>query len=148
MFTNRIVLSMLTFISATSFFVSALYAAPPANKGKSDKVHGQKAADNQDSNVAANLEVTVSAGISVGDARKLASDYKMTGGKPLPPGIRKNLARGKPLPPGIEKTRLPGSFVNQLPHHTGFEWQRVGTDLVLVVSGSLVISDILEGVFD
>jgi len=148
MSTNRIVLSMGTFIIFTSLFVGTLQAKPPANKGKPDKVHGQKAADKQDINVDANLAVTISAGISVGDARRLASDYKITGGKPLPPGIRKNLARGKPLPPGIKKTRLPGTFVNQLPHHEGYEWQRAGTDLVLVVSGSLVISDILEGVFD
>jgi len=148
MSTIRMVLSIVTYISVTSLFVSALHAEPPANKGKPDKVHGQKAANDQDANFDASLAVTVSAGISVGDARRLASDYKMTGGKPLPPGIRKNLARGKPLPPGIQKTRLPGSFVNQLPHHEGFEWQRAGTDLVLVVSGSLVISDILEGVFD
>lgn len=85
---------------------------------------------------------------TIGDARRLASDYKMTGGKPLPPGVRKNLARGKPLPPGIQKTRLPGAFIDQLPHHEGFEWQRVGTDLVLVISGSLVVSDVLAGVFD
>lgn len=145
---GRIVLSMAIFISVTSLFVTALHAAPSANKGKPDKVHGQKAADKQDSIVDASLAVTVSAGISLGDARRLASDYKISGGKPLPPGIRKNLARGKPLPPGIQKTRLPDAFVNQLPHHEGFEWQRVGTDLVLVVSGSLVISDVLENVFD
>jgi hypothetical protein len=78
----------------------------------------------------------------------LASDYKLTGGKPLPPGIRKNLARGKPMPPGIQKTRMPASYINQLPRHEGYEWQQAGTDLVLVVAGSLVISDILEGVFD
>lgn len=148
MSTSRIILSVVTFISVTSLFVTALHAAPPENKGKPDKVYGQKSAVKQDSIVDANLTVTVSAGISVGDARRLASDYTMTGGKALPPGIRKNLARGKPLPPGIQKTRLPGAFVNQLPHHEGYEWQRVGTDLVLVVSGSLVISDILEGVFD
>jgi len=35
-----------------------------------------------------------------------------------------------------------------LPHHPGYEWQQAGVDLVLVVAGSLVISDILEGVFD
>ena len=74
--------------------------------------------------------------------------YSLTGAKPLPPGIQKNLARGKPMPPGIQKTRMPDGFISQLPHHPGHEWQQAGGDLVLVASGSLVISDILEGVFD
>lgn len=91
---------------------------------------------------------TITAGISIGDARQLATHYDLTGSKPLPPGIRKNLARGKPMPPGIAKTRLPDPFVSALPRHPGYEWQQAGADLVLVASGSLVISDILRGVFD
>ncbi len=94
------------------------------------------------------LSVSVSAGISFGDARRLAVDQGLTGMKPLPPGIRKNLARGKPMPPGIAKTRMPNSFINQLPRHQGYQWQQAGSDLVLVVAGSLVISDVLEGVFN
>lgn len=148
MSTRRIILSMVTFICVTLLSVTALQAESPANKGKPDKAGGKNATDKHDSSVDANLSIMVSAGISVRDARRLASGYELTRGKPLPPGIRKNLARGKPLPPGIQKTRLPDTFVSQLPYHEGFEWQRVGTDLVLVVSGSLVISDVLEGVFD
>jgi len=94
------------------------------------------------------LSLMVSAGISFGDARRLAVDEGLTGMKPLPPGIRKNLARGKPMPPGIAKTRMPNSYINQLPRHQGYEWQLAGSDLVLVVTGSLVIADVLEGVFD
>jgi hypothetical protein len=144
----RIVLSIVTLVSFTSFFALTLQADPPGNKGKPDKASSQERTDGHDFNTDANLSVMVTAGISIGDARKLASEYKLGGGKPLPPGIRKNLARGKPLPPGIQKTRLPESFINQLPYHEGFGWRRAGTDLVLVVKGSLVISDILEGVFD
>lgn len=94
------------------------------------------------------LSAMLTAGISFGDARQLAANHGLTGSKPLPPGIRKNLARGKPMPPGIAKTRMPDSFINQLPQHDGYEWQQAGSDLVLVVTGSLVISDVLEGVFD
>ena len=90
----------------------------------------------------------VSAGISFGEARDLAVKHQMTGQKPLPPGIQKNLARGKPMPPGIAKTRMPGGFVDQLPRHEGYEWRQAGGDLLLVASASLVISDILEDVFD
>ena len=90
----------------------------------------------------------VTAGISFGEARDLAVKNGMTGQKPLPPGIRKNLARGKPMPPGIAKSRMPGGFVDGLPRHDGYEWQQAGGDLLLVASASLVVSDILEGVFD
>ncbi len=98
--------------------------------------------------VGASFSATVTAGISFGDARRLAVDNHLTGYKPLPPGIRKNLARGKPMPPGIAKTRLPSSFVDQLPHHDGHEWRQVGSDLVLFAIGSLIIVDVLERVFD
>ena len=90
----------------------------------------------------------ISAGISVGDARLLAARHNLSGYKPLPPGIRKNLARGKPLPPGIVKTRLPQAFVAQLPQHPGYQWHQAGTDLLLVVAGSYVVQDVLNGVFD
>ncbi|HET6591782.1 MAG TPA: anti-virulence regulator CigR family protein [Xanthomonadales bacterium] len=122
-----------------SLCACAAQAAPPADKHKAEK----GALD-----VDARISGTITAGISIGDARRLATQNGLTGGKPLPPGIRKNLARGKPLPPGIQKTRMPDAFVSQLPHHPGHEWRQAGADLVLVASGSLVISDILEGVFD
>lgn len=117
----------------------AAQAAPPADKHRPET---------SGLDVDARISGTITAGISIGDARRLATQHGLTGGKPLPPGIRKNLARGKPLPPGIQKTRMPDAFVSQLPQHPGHEWRQAGADLVLVASGSLVISDILEGVFD
>jgi len=126
----------------------SVHASPPGSKDKATK-------DSPSVSGSVNVGVSapipggmISAGISIGDARSLATQHGMTGAKPLPPGIRKNLARGKPLPPGIAKKQLPGPFIGQLPHHPGYEWQQAGADLVLVVSGSLVISDILQGVFD
>jgi hypothetical protein len=145
---SRLNLFLITMLSVTSLFTATLLADPPKNKGKPDKSHNEQGSDKASLNIDAGLSVMVSAGISIGDARKLASEYQLTGGKPLPPGIRKNLARGKPMPPGIQKTRMPDSFISQLPYHEGMEWRQAGTDLVLVVSGSLVISDILAGVFD
>ena len=96
----------------------------------------------------ASSSAAVTAGISFGEARMLAVDNGLTGYKPLPPGIRKNLERGKPIPPGIAKTRMPDTFVHQLPHHDGYEWRRAGSDLVLVAIGTLIIVDVLERVFD
>lgn len=116
-----------------------LAADPPAGKpGK-----GNKPAKG-DSSVA----VAISAGIEFEVARRLAAEHGLVGGKPLPPGIRKNLAAGKPLPPGIARTRLPDGFIGALPEHPGYEWQRLGTDLVLVAVGTLIIAEILENVFD
>ena len=129
----------------------SLLAAPPADKGAKkahkDSLSGSVSADViYDSGDGVTGRVT--AGISFGDARQVAMRHGMTGAKPLPPGIRKNLARGKPLPPGIAKSRMPSAIVTDLPRHDGYEWRQAGVDLVLVASGTLVIQDILGGVFD
>ena len=121
---------------------AALLCAASVQAGKNKDKSGF------DADVDVGLSATITAGISFGDARRLATDYKLTGSKPLPPGIRKNMARGKPMPPGIAKTRMPNTFINQLPHHEGHEWLHIGANLVLVVAGTLIISDILKGVFD
>lgn len=130
---------------------ASLLAAPPADKAAKkanrDSLSGNANADlvydSRDG-----ISGRISIGISYGEARQVAERHGMTGAKPLPPGIRKNLARGKPLPPGIAKQRMPTPIVADLPRHEGYEWRQAGADLVLVASGSLVISDILEGVFD
>lgn len=90
--------------------------------------------------------LTVSAGISHTDARVLAERYQMTGQTALPPGIRKNLAKGKPLPPGIAKKSVPAAMLAQLPQHQGYQWQVVGTDLILVSIATAVIADVLVDV--
>jgi len=68
-------------------------------------------------------------------------------GPALPPGIQKNLARGKALPPGIAK-KLDGRLVGHLPHYDGYEWQQVGTDLILVALATGLIYEVLNGAFD
>ena len=66
--------------------------------------------------------------------------------RPLPPGIRKNLARGKPLPPGIAKKALPPELVRVLPERSGYEVVQVGWDVVLVEVATGVIRDVLMDV--
>ncbi|WP_162941272.1 anti-virulence regulator CigR family protein [Achromobacter sp. B7] len=88
------------------------------------------------------------AGISVTTARGYATEYHVTGYAPLPPGIRKNLARGKPLPPGIAKKMVPGPMLARLPVYPGYEWRVAGSDLVLVAIATAVVADILVNVFD
>ena len=89
------------------------------------------------------------AGISITTARELFRDSggKFGSYKPLPPGIRKNLARGKPIPPGIARTRLSGDYIGRLPRHYGYNWEGVGTDLLLVQATSGLIADVLVDVF-
>lgn len=81
--------------------------------------------------------------VTIGDSRGYWSP-----GPALPPGIRKNLQRGKPLPPGIAKQQLDPRLVSRLPYHEGYEWLRVGTDLVQVSISTRVINDVLNDVFD
>jgi hypothetical protein len=90
----------------------------------------------------------VSGLISQGEARDIARSVGATGYKPLPNGIRKNLARGKPLPPGIAKSRMPGGMNDRLPKKDGYEWRDAGRDLLLVQAGTNIVADVLEDVFD
>jgi Ni/Co efflux regulator RcnB len=83
------------------------------------------------------------AGIDHNKVKQYSKQYNVGGYKPLPPGIRKNLARGKPIPPGIAKTRLPQGYVNQLPRYNGYEWRGYGSDLVLVNTTSQIIADVI-----
>lgn len=62
--------------------------------------------------------------------------------EPLPPGIQRQLERGKPLPPGIAK-RFDGPIANQLPRYPGYEWERVGADVVLIEAATRVVVDVL-----
>ncbi|MBM5461213.1 RcnB family protein [Pseudomonas sp. P66] len=68
-------------------------------------------------------------------------------GSELPPGIQKNLARGKSLPPGIAK-KLDGRLLGHLPRYDGYEWQQVGTDLILVTIATGIIYEVLNGALD
>ncbi len=122
---------------------------PPQDKGKPDKAKHEKNGDHDNTGGSLDVIAVASAGIrlSYGDARQFAVESDLTGYKPLPPGIRKNLARGKPMPPGIAKTRVPPSFLNRLPAHEGYEWHIAGTDLALVFQADMSISGVLKDVF-
>lgn len=64
----------------------------------------------------------------------------------LPPGIRMNLERGKPLPPGIAK-QLDERILRDLPRYDGYEWRRVGPDVILVDAANAIIYEILRDIF-
>jgi len=67
-------------------------------------------------------------------------------GAPLPPGFR--VERGRPLPRGYEGERLSGWELERLPRYEGYEWRRMGDDVVLIAIGTGVVYEILEGVLN
>ena len=66
-------------------------------------------------------------------------------GKPLPPGIAKNVARGKPLPPGIAKRSLPPALLAKAPRVDDITFTIAG-DVVVAMRRDVVV-DILRNVF-
>jgi len=69
----------------------------------------------------------------------------LTRGRPLPPNI--HIVRGRPLPHGYGD-RLDPRALEQLPRYDGYEWRRVGPDVVLIAVTTGVIYTILDGVLN
>lgn len=138
--TNQALVGALTIVLGAS----SAFADPPPGKGK-----GKHRADDAPPPAAspASSAAPVSINITFDHARRIAIDVGARGYKPLPPGIRKNLARGKPLPPGIAKQYAPAHMIARLPVHPGHEWRVVGTDLVLVAIATAIVVDVLLDVF-
>lgn len=115
------------------------------NSGNQGNSNGQGNSDSQKGNSKNknNAQEMHYAGISQKDAKKYAKQYKFYGYKPLPPGIRKNMARGKPIPPGLAYNRVPAPYLATLPRYNGYEWRGYGSDLVLVSIVSNVIADVI-----
>jgi hypothetical protein len=89
---SRLYTRLVAAIIAASLAAAPAFADPPHGKGR-----GKGKAQPDDFSPA--TQGSISVGISVTQARRMALDAGATGYQPLPPGIRKNLARGKPLPP-------------------------------------------------
>ncbi|WP_455920939.1 anti-virulence regulator CigR family protein [Pseudomonas putida] len=66
-------------------------------------------------------------------------------GSPLPPNV--HVVKGRPLPHGYGK-RLDSRALSQLPRYPGYEWRRLGTDVVLISVGTGVVYEILDGVLN
>ncbi|MGE7959988.1 anti-virulence regulator CigR family protein [Pseudomonas sp. NPDC089530] len=65
-------------------------------------------------------------------------------GAPPPRGIL--LVRGQPLPRGYYGERLDNRALAHLPYYRGYEWRRMGADIVLIAVGSGVVYEILDNV--
>lgn len=66
-------------------------------------------------------------------------------GNALPANIR--VERGHPLPRGYGRP-LNAAALNQLPHYEGYQWRRLGSDVVLVAIGTGLVYEILSGVLN
>ena len=86
MLNSRSIFPIFTMIFTSFLFSCALLADPPENKGKHKKNKGKESTSGYEISFDADLSVIVTAGISIGDARKLATRYELTGSKPIPPG--------------------------------------------------------------
>jgi hypothetical protein len=136
---------LLPLLSSASLWARA---DPPQGKGqgKGHSGHGKKANEESPPSGAANDALSLT--LTATQARLYAEAVAYTGQKPLPPGIRKNLARGKKLPPGIARQLPPNAMLSQLPGAPpGHEWRVCGTDLVLVVIATAVVAAVYEAVF-
>lgn len=67
-------------------------------------------------------------------------------GAPPPPGV--HLVRGQPLPRGYYGERLDNRALAHLPYYQGYEWRRMGGDVVLIAIGSGIVYEILGGVLN
>lgn len=66
-------------------------------------------------------------------------------GRALPQHVY--IMRGKPLPPGWGK-RLSREQSRHLPHYSGYEWRRAGSDMVLVTAATGLVQEILVNVLN
>ncbi|EJM33341.1 putative integral membrane protein [Pseudomonas sp. GM33] len=151
MIKSRSLIAAITCLALVSGSVTAL-ADPGNGQGNNKASHGNQGNQGSHGNKNKNSGGgDWSHGPSINHSSVLEIIGANTGywspGPALPPGIQKNLARGKPLPPGIAK-KLDGRLVGRLPHYDGYEWQQVGTDLILVALATGLVYEILNGVFD
>ena len=68
-------------------------------------------------------------------------------GRGNPPPANVHIVKGKPLPAGYGK-RLDSKALKGLPHYEGYEWRRVGSDMVLVTVATGIVYTILSGVLN
>lgn len=57
------------------------------------------------------------------------------------------IVKGRPMPAGYGR-RLPPPVLANLPHYDGYEWRRVGADMVLVALTSGIVYEILANVLN
>jgi Ni/Co efflux regulator RcnB len=132
---------LLTVTLALTLVSASALAQPPHDKGKKDKKHDHGHSHQQQGKQSISIEEAL--------VRSIFQDQRsyLEPAQPLPPGIRKNLAKGKPLPPGIAK-RFDGRLESRLPQYPGYDWRQVGTDAVLVSTATGIVESILVNILN
>ncbi len=139
---------ILTLFICCTVLTSFVYADPPEDKGKKDKVKVEKQEPGKKSDHQEGGPVVVPFDdIRFEDIRRIAVANHCTGYEALAPGLRDNLTRGTGRPPGIAKKVVPDPVFRELPRYPGYEWCVYGTDLVLVSIATEIIEKVLDGVF-
>ncbi|MDF9778320.1 anti-virulence regulator CigR family protein [Pseudomonas baetica] len=148
MYKSRSLIAAITCLTLISGSVTAL-ADPGNGQGNGKANHGNQGSHGNKNKNSGGGDWNNGPSINRGSVLEIigVNTGYWTPGPALPPGIQKNLARGKPLPPGIAK-KLDGRLVGRLPHYDGYEWQQVGTDLILVALATGLVYEILDGAFD
>jgi Ni/Co efflux regulator RcnB len=135
--------------------LSALPQGPDEQQGRAAQ-HGGKAVHSQPHNPG-NVQSTPQKSSAKSHAQQPPRDFapvhqafrehrgQIGRGGPLPAGIK--IQKGKPLPHGYGK-RLDARALKGLPHYPGYEWRRVGSDIVLITVTSGIVYTILQGVLD
>jgi len=102
--------------------------APQANRGPSGQQGGRPPQD-------------------FGPVRNTIAQHRESFGRgnPLPPNI--HVERGRPLPRGYGRP-LDAGALQHLPHYDGYQWRRLGSDVVLVAVGTGLVYEILSGVLN
>lgn len=124
-------------------FNSAAFAQPDHAPAHGARDKGQQHESNRPSH-SHNERVDLPR-INERELRRLLRQHDAPRAESLPPGIQRNLERGKPLPPGIAK-RFDGQLASQLPNYPGYEWERVGADVVLIEAATRIVVDVLVDV--
>lgn len=82
-----------------------------------------------------------------GPVRQTIQEHRGDFGRGNPPPSNIHVMKGQPMPRGYGK-RLDNRALAHLPHYEGYEWRRLGTDVVLIAIGTGVVYEILSGVLN
>lgn len=146
--------------SLLAFGAAALLAAQPGlalasshkDKSKPAGAGGGQPGSSDEELILRGAEILTEAFLTDGEKRIIRDSF--SGGypqgfkkpKPIPPGIKKKLARGGTLPPGIAKTRMPDSVLSRLPRRDGQEILFIDRDVYLIQKSTELVLDVLENV--
>lgn len=82
-----------------------------------------------------------------GEARRIIQQNRHSIGRGAPVANRVRIVKGERLPSGWGK-RLTREQLRPLPTYPGYEWRRLGSDMILIEVQTLIVYEILSGVLD